>query len=289
MRKVTVCIITYNMSGYLERLIKALQEQTLGIENFDILIADDGSGDGTEELLSKKTFSGVIYKKFERYGRGNMRNFCLWITKTPWIAFTDADCIPEAVWLESLLSCAEKNGYSAVEGKTILTEPDRPMTHAVFSESGGTFLTCNILYKRHDLLVSGGFMPAMFMHEDTEAGLSVSENFPCGFSEDAVVSHPPRQIGFFKSLAAAPFEAREIFRAENLLSIRHPGRYGEVRWTPHCEEALKALAFKYSLISMRRFVKTYKRYPAASFFQLIIYLWKQLFIISNYLRGIRAY
>lgn len=47
--KISVAIITYNQRGYLEEAIESVLAQ--GYENLEIVVADDGSTDGSQELL----------------------------------------------------------------------------------------------------------------------------------------------------------------------------------------------------------------------------------------------
>src|SRR5688500_10325953 len=48
----TVVVATFNRAAGLKRLLEALAQQDLGPENFEVVVVDDGSTDGTWELLN---------------------------------------------------------------------------------------------------------------------------------------------------------------------------------------------------------------------------------------------
>jgi GT2 family glycosyltransferase len=50
-------------------------------------------------------------------GLSNARNIGLALTKTPFVVFTDDDCVPQPQWLENILHCFEEQGADVVGGK----------------------------------------------------------------------------------------------------------------------------------------------------------------------------
>lgn len=75
----SVIIPTYNRADKLDRCLRALQEQSLAPESFEVLVVDDGSNDATPELLkewSKKWPTlKVVHQK--NSGQGIARNKAL--------------------------------------------------------------------------------------------------------------------------------------------------------------------------------------------------------------------
>ena len=102
-KKISVIIPTYNVEDYIKRLTDNLEEQTIGIENLDIIFVDDYSEDSTRRLLydfknkyedSVKVCTSAIHEL-----QGYCRNIGLQWAKGDYIAFLDADdtLAPEAL------------------------------------------------------------------------------------------------------------------------------------------------------------------------------------------------
>ena len=92
---ITIIIPTFNSSNFIERSLNSLINQTLN--NFDVIISDDGSTDNTLNKLysynskfKKKNITLVIIKN-KHVGPGNARNQGIIKSKTDWLAFLDSD------------------------------------------------------------------------------------------------------------------------------------------------------------------------------------------------------
>lgn len=126
---VTVTIAAHNEVKRLEKLIPILFEQDY--ENFEVLIIDDRSTDGTRELLQDLM---LIYPKLRTVTIGYTPNHVtakkyaltlgIKVTRNDIILLTDADCLPESKnWIKLMTApVREKNktfaiGYSGYEQK----------------------------------------------------------------------------------------------------------------------------------------------------------------------------
>lgn len=49
--KVSVVVPVYNAIAYLEKTVDSIIKQTIGFENITCILVDDGSNDGSRELL----------------------------------------------------------------------------------------------------------------------------------------------------------------------------------------------------------------------------------------------
>lgn len=106
--KILAVVVTYNRLELLKRCIKGLQSQTL--KDFDILIVNNGSTDGTKEWidsLSKEILrihqgnlggAGGFYAG-QKYGYDNGYE---------WIWMMDDDGVPDSNQLSELLKVAER-------------------------------------------------------------------------------------------------------------------------------------------------------------------------------------
>lgn len=74
--KVSVCVVTYNQKAYISDCLKSLTEQTADFP-YEIIVADDGSTDGTREIVETyaKGYPDVIRTIFQGSNIGPFRNY----------------------------------------------------------------------------------------------------------------------------------------------------------------------------------------------------------------------
>lgn len=71
MKKLTVIIPTYNRKGILKKCLNALFNQAYPQSDYEIIVIDDGSTDGTEELVkSLRSDSSCVLRYFRQEHRG---------------------------------------------------------------------------------------------------------------------------------------------------------------------------------------------------------------------------
>ncbi len=94
--KVSICIPTYNRREYLKETINSILAQTY--KNYEIVIVDDGSTDGTEDMIKKLDFP-VTYYWQENAGDAAARNKLIELAKGEYMSFIDSDdlLIPNAI------------------------------------------------------------------------------------------------------------------------------------------------------------------------------------------------
>lgn len=107
--KVLAVVVTYNRLEWLKRCVVALGKQTY--EDFDIVIVNNGSNDGTKEWLD--SISGGRIKVIHQDNLGGAGGFYTgqkygMENGYEWLWLMDDDGIPENTQLEILLSSAEK-------------------------------------------------------------------------------------------------------------------------------------------------------------------------------------
>jgi glycosyltransferase involved in cell wall biosynthesis len=73
--KVTVCVITFNQSSYIEKCLQSLVMQKTDFP-FEIIVADDCSTDGTREIIEKfaEQYPDLIRTIFQPINTGGSRN-----------------------------------------------------------------------------------------------------------------------------------------------------------------------------------------------------------------------
>lgn len=102
---IAAIICSYNRAAYLYKAIESLTNQTLPMEQYEIIIVDNGSTDGTEAMVKEK-FSHVenIRYIFEpNHGLSRARNAGWRSSRAHFVAFLDSDAIARPDWLERIV------------------------------------------------------------------------------------------------------------------------------------------------------------------------------------------
>jgi glycosyltransferase involved in cell wall biosynthesis len=107
-----VIIPTYNRLGLLKKTLQCLDQQTYPSNQYEVIVVDDGSEDGTESYLRRAAAQGKLrYIRQENRGPAAARNRGVQAAQGEVVAFTDDDCLPDANWLtylsESYTSCSD--------------------------------------------------------------------------------------------------------------------------------------------------------------------------------------
>lgn len=111
--KLSVIASTYNSTEWLQKVLWGFAAQTH--QDFEILIADDGSEKATAELLaSAREETGLeirhIWQRDDGFRKCRILNKAILQAQCDYIVFTDGDCIPRADFLE-VHHKAAKPGY----------------------------------------------------------------------------------------------------------------------------------------------------------------------------------
>lgn len=110
---ISVVIPTYNEEKNIEKFLKQFDKQTIGRENFEIIVVDGESKDSTIQIAKKYAEKVIIQ---ESKGIGGARNDGVKIAKYNLIATTDADTIVPNDWLEKIIYHFKNPSVAAVCG-----------------------------------------------------------------------------------------------------------------------------------------------------------------------------
>lgn len=224
MPKVSVIIPTLNRKDELKECLNSLINQNFS--DFEIIVVDDGSKDGTGQMVKEfKSKSRIPIRYFyqEKMGPAKARNRGIAAAKGKIIAFTDDDCRPQMDWIKSIVN--SMRGVEGVEGRTAPPNSSRltPFSHTIVNETGGEFPTCNIAYTREVLREIGGFCDKFGtpFREDSDLAFSViKKGYKIKFEKRVYVEHPV----YTKDLKGFLSEKRK-FEMDPLLYKRHPKLY----------------------------------------------------------------
>lgn len=166
----SVVIPTYNRREFLRRCLRSLCVQTAPGSAYEIVVVDDGSTDGTGELVAELTAEApcrLTYRHQPNSGRARARNEGIRAAHGRLIIFLDSDMVVDREFIAAHLACHELPGRIA-HGQVINTpdfdEPEREAPKLT-DYSRAFFATGNVSLERAKLLEAG-----LFSAEFTEYG-----------------------------------------------------------------------------------------------------------------------
>lgn len=107
----SIIITCYNYAEYVEAAIQSALKQTY--KNIELIIIDDGSTDGSADVIRKHKESARIVSR-ENKGIVYTRNEALRIAKGDYICFLDADDYFDRDYIENTVKLAEETGADVV-------------------------------------------------------------------------------------------------------------------------------------------------------------------------------
>ncbi|MBN1426679.1 glycosyltransferase [Candidatus Fermentibacteria bacterium] len=110
---ISVIIPAYNAEDTIERALRAVHNQTVPRDSFEIIVVDDGSTDATATIaasLADRVLSQT------RSGPAAARNHGAEAARGDVLVFTDSDCEPHSQWLDQLTAPMADPAVIAVKG-----------------------------------------------------------------------------------------------------------------------------------------------------------------------------
>jgi len=239
-KKISVVIPTYNRLPSLKECLLSVLENDY--PNFEIIVVDDFSKDGTREYLKKikdkneniknessdKKIKIIINN--ENLGVAEARNAGIKVATGEWVAFIDDDCRAEKNWLSELEKCFTEEKLGFVIGNTIYFQenyrgnfPERLVNNNCAQWPGAG----NIAYRKKVLDEIGGFDGVNFPYanEDTELALRA---FSAGWK---YVSSKKAKVYHQKAIwnVSALWRSAHNFSAWPLLKKKYPRKFQEFK------------------------------------------------------------
>jgi glycosyltransferase involved in cell wall biosynthesis len=109
----SVIFSTYNSEAWLEKVLWGFSKQS--VQNFEIIVADDGSRETTKELIDRIKVSYPVtiqhvWQEDKGFQKSQILNKAILASKSDYLIFTDGDCIPRFDFVEQHLRFREE-GY----------------------------------------------------------------------------------------------------------------------------------------------------------------------------------
>lgn len=195
MEKVSVIIPTYNREKTILRAVNSVLEQTY--TNLEVLVIDDGSTDGTADIVNSIPDDRIKYVVLEQNGGpSRARNIGVQMATGEWIAFQDSDDCWHNNKLELQMAYAKEHpGYSMIYcmynaimhyGQQVLV-PSKPWPDIMEGNMMPTLLKRNVIgaptvmAKRNAFLEVGGFDTSYRALEDWEFVIRFAREYQIGF------------------------------------------------------------------------------------------------------------
>jgi glycosyltransferase involved in cell wall biosynthesis len=181
----------HNRRALLRGALDALTEQTY--DNFEVIVVDDGSDDGSgeEALADARSGRPVRLLRVERGGAVAARTAGVAASRAELLAFTDSDCVPSPGWLKAGVAALDA-GADVVNGRTVPAGPVGPLDHSMGSGEEGLYPTCNIFFTRAAYDRAGGFDRAAPARMGFRPGTRPQR---LGFGEDTLLGWRVRRTG----------------------------------------------------------------------------------------------
>jgi glycosyltransferase involved in cell wall biosynthesis len=137
--EVSVVLPAHNEAGKLEKAVgQTKQAMTVITPAYEIIIAEDGSTDGTAELASAIAVNDPIVRHIHsdvRLGRGQALNRAFKAARGDVIMYMDVDLSTDLVYLTPLISAIRDEHYDLATGSRLLRESEtkRPLKRSALS------------------------------------------------------------------------------------------------------------------------------------------------------------
>jgi glycosyltransferase involved in cell wall biosynthesis len=222
--EISIVIPTCNRKASLQRVLAALQQQTVEPSRFEVVVVSDGSTDGTAEwLLDMQKDAALALRVLvqENQGVASARNRGYQAAASDLILFLDDDVVPGQVLLWEHLAFQPRDAIVmgpmlTPEGtqlepwvlweQRMLEKQYGDMLAGRWSPTARQFYTGNTSLHRRYLEQAGGFDPAFRRAEDVELAYRLHD-LGCRFAFN------PRAVGFHY--------ARRSFAAWNAIATAY--------------------------------------------------------------------
>ncbi|HEV7179067.1 MAG TPA: glycosyltransferase, partial [Candidatus Baltobacteraceae bacterium] len=178
--RISVVIATKDRSAYLERALRAFEEQTAA-PSFEVIVVDNGSSDDTKAVVERQSSKGtypLTYVFEPEPNRGKARNRGIEVAGGYVAVFCDDDVNVPPGFLAAH-EAAHSTTNLVVNGPilNVASYEDRPKP-AMANYSRAFLCTCNVSVPKHALDALGGFDEAFNLYgwEDTELGVRLREH-----------------------------------------------------------------------------------------------------------------
>lgn len=120
----SIIIPVYNIEKYIGACVSSVLDQDIDASNYEILIIDDGSKDGSSEIIKEfeRNHKNILVHRQKNVGLGGARKSGIKLAKGKYIYFLDGDDYLAKNTLNAIMQCMEANDLDILGFDTITTE-----------------------------------------------------------------------------------------------------------------------------------------------------------------------
>jgi O-antigen biosynthesis protein len=226
---VSVVVCCYNAEPTIDECLRSLGQ--LQYPNYEVIVIDDGSKDGTYEIVKKHDVRCI---RVPNGGLSKARNLGIEASLGEVVAFIDSDAYADPDWLYYMVSALEEHGASAVGGpnlsppqdgfaaQCIDESPGNPTCVLVDNERAEHIPGCNMAYRK-DVFDAVG----MFDAQHRAAGDDVDVCWRVLVADHKIVYHPSALVWHHRRTTLKTYlrQQKGYGFAEAHLQRRYPGRF----------------------------------------------------------------
>jgi lipopolysaccharide/colanic/teichoic acid biosynthesis glycosyltransferase/GT2 family glycosyltransferase len=195
---ISIVVPAYNAADTLGICLCALNQQTVPREQYEVIVVDDGSTDGTASIAE---VAGARVIRQTNRGTAAARNAGVEAARGALILFTDADCEPAPDWIERMAEALRDPGVVGAKGvyrtrqqelvaHFVQLEYEDKYTRLVGQERIDFIDTYSAAYRRDVLRANDGFDEVFPFLEDQELSFRIAQRgYKLVFQPHAAVFH----------------------------------------------------------------------------------------------------
>jgi GT2 family glycosyltransferase len=125
MIELSISIVNFNTKDYLRRCLNSIQENLKGI-NYEIIVVDNNSDDGSAEMLKEEFSSSLLIVNKQNLGAAKAKNQSFAIARGKYILILDSDIEILPGSIQKLCDFLENNPQAGIVGPRVLFPGYRP-------------------------------------------------------------------------------------------------------------------------------------------------------------------
>ena len=165
--KISVIVPVYNREKFIGRCLRSLISQSIGINNFEIILVDDGSTDSSNKIYQAFSDEIRVIKHKKNLGLPTSLNTGIKNAKGRFLVRVDSDDYVNSEFLQILfLFMSENPDYDAVSCDYLLVDEKEQTLKRVNCLKNP--IGCGIMFKTNHLIEIGLYNEKFLLHEEKE-------------------------------------------------------------------------------------------------------------------------